>query len=85
MNCIVFTVLMTAKVCLVFSFFPFLTGVSAFSLPFAIMLWAEGCRRSAYKILLIKMQSILLNDLPSFLEMPSIYVSSSARQSGFEN
>lgn len=79
MNCIVFIGLMTAKVCPRFSFFPFLTGVSAFSLPSAIMLWAEGCRRSADKILLIKMRSILLSDLPSFLEMPCIYVSSSAR------
>jgi len=53
----------------------------ALSLPSAIMLWAEGSRRSAYKILLIKMRSILLSDLPSSTEMPSIRASSSGSSS----
>lgn len=39
-------------------------GVCALSLPSAIMLWAEGSWRLTYKILLIKMQSILRVTFP---------------------
>lgn len=84
MNCIICISLMTTKVCLLFSFFsPFHMGVCALLLPSSIMLWAEGSRRLTYKILLIKMQSVLLSDLPSFLEMLSVYMRSSAKWSGF--
>lgn len=84
MNCIISISLMKTKVCLLFSFFsPFHMGVCALSVPSARMLWAEGSWRLTYKILLIKMQSILLSDLPSFLEMLSIYTRSSAKWSGF--